>query len=262
MVKALRLIKIKELLSKEGIVSTTRLSEVCGVSIVTIRNDLIGLEKEGFLRRTHGGAVLTQQPESVEVTKVSIASEPDIARQNMLAEIGRMAESYINPSNWALLGYGSTCREIAYHLLNKQLKIVTGNIDAAVILSQSKTVEVFIPGGYLGKKSNYLLLGGEWYQKGLNMLNFDQAFISVAGIDESGFTVDDASECQTLALIRKIAREVIIVSTADKFGKTSFYRISGLNFADVVITNDSIPDMYADILSGNNIRLITPSRYF
>ena len=58
MVKAIRLMKIKEILNERGVVDIPTLSALTGVSKVTIRSDLITLENEGFLYRTYGGATL------------------------------------------------------------------------------------------------------------------------------------------------------------------------------------------------------------
>ena len=49
---------IKNHLIKDQKVSVAKLSELFNVTEVTIRRDLEKLEKEGFLKRTHGGAVL------------------------------------------------------------------------------------------------------------------------------------------------------------------------------------------------------------
>ena len=48
----------KNYLIKDQKVSVAKLSELLDVTEVTIRRDLEKLEKEGFLKRTHGGAVL------------------------------------------------------------------------------------------------------------------------------------------------------------------------------------------------------------
>lgn len=49
---------IKNYLQKESKVSVAKLSELLNVTEVTIRRDLEKLEAEGFLQRTHGGAVI------------------------------------------------------------------------------------------------------------------------------------------------------------------------------------------------------------
>ena len=49
--------KILEVLSRDGAVSVSRLSEDLQVTEETVRRDLEKLEKQELLRRTHGGAL-------------------------------------------------------------------------------------------------------------------------------------------------------------------------------------------------------------
>lgn len=255
MVKALRLMKIKEILTERGVVDIPTLSALTGVSKVTIRSDLITLENEGFLYRTYGGAALQQ----VSAPKQETAPiQPVLGdRLQKMHALGSVVERHILPNSWVLLGYGNTCREISRSLTNSSVKVVTGNIDAAVILSESKNIDIFIPGGYLHKHYDYLMLNGEWYQKALVGLNVNQAYISVAGIDYAGFSVGDVLECQTLELVRKISQEVIVVADSTKFGKTAFFRLSGLDYADTIITNDDIPEEYRELIQNSGIKLLT-----
>lgn len=50
--------EIIKLISENRIVKANELSEYFQVSMETIRRDLVQLEEEEFVRRTHGGAVL------------------------------------------------------------------------------------------------------------------------------------------------------------------------------------------------------------
>ena len=51
---------ILELLDREGTVHTAELVEALGVSSETVRKDLEELDRQGKLRRIHGGAVPRQ----------------------------------------------------------------------------------------------------------------------------------------------------------------------------------------------------------
>lgn len=54
--------KILELITNEGKVRVNELSELFGISDVTIRMDLADLEQKGMLSRIHGGAVSSYKP--------------------------------------------------------------------------------------------------------------------------------------------------------------------------------------------------------
>ena len=49
--------KIYEMLQKDGAVTAAKLMALFGVSIETVRRDLLVLEQSGKLLRVHGGAV-------------------------------------------------------------------------------------------------------------------------------------------------------------------------------------------------------------
>ena len=48
---------IQQLLDARGSITTAELTELFGVSIETVRRDLLLLERQGTLQRVHGGAV-------------------------------------------------------------------------------------------------------------------------------------------------------------------------------------------------------------
>ena len=54
--RATREAYILDLLAKDGSLSVSALSKDLGVSEVTIRSNLKGMEERGLLTRTHGGA--------------------------------------------------------------------------------------------------------------------------------------------------------------------------------------------------------------
>src|SRR3712207_4154911 len=61
--------RIAELIRVSGSITVARLEEELGISSATARRDLAVLERQGKVRRTHGGAVLpslTQQEDSFQ----------------------------------------------------------------------------------------------------------------------------------------------------------------------------------------------------
>ena len=53
--------KILELLTKENKIEVNELSQILGVSNVTIRKDLDALEEKGIIKRGHGYAILANK---------------------------------------------------------------------------------------------------------------------------------------------------------------------------------------------------------
>ena len=53
--------KIKEILTEYKQINVSSLSSILNVTETTVRKDLEALEKEGFLFKTHGGAILNER---------------------------------------------------------------------------------------------------------------------------------------------------------------------------------------------------------
>ena len=64
MLKEERLLKIIDILEKEKFATVEHLSELLYFSRPTIRRDLSVLEREGRIRRSHGGAILSADTDS------------------------------------------------------------------------------------------------------------------------------------------------------------------------------------------------------
>ena len=58
--------RILRILAEDRSISVSALSKQLGVTVVTTRSDLATLEAEGYLVRTHGGAIPTRHPKIME----------------------------------------------------------------------------------------------------------------------------------------------------------------------------------------------------
>ena len=79
------------------------LSEDLGVSDITIRRDLMLLEQEGVLARTHGGAVRRRQ--LADEPGFEDGADPHAAEKDRIA---RAAAAMIEPRDTVFLGSGTT----------------------------------------------------------------------------------------------------------------------------------------------------------
>ena len=75
--------KILERLRSEGKVSVSQLAADLGATAVTIRNDLTALERDGYLVRMQGGAVIAHRSENHFICQPEDTADP---RKQALAE--------------------------------------------------------------------------------------------------------------------------------------------------------------------------------
>ncbi len=256
MFKDSRLIKIRDILRRRQQAAVSELSHELGVSSVTVRSDLIALENEGFLYRTHGGAILR---ESAEASGTLPESGERRLRKR---ELAALAGSYVRDGGWVYLSSGNTCTELAKEFAAHPLSVVTGNIAAAQILARGGRAQVLITGGNLVCGPDYMFLRGDWFLRALGDVMVEQAFLSVSGVDMNGYSWGNALECETqmMSTIRRVTKEIIVLADATKFDKRSFLCAETLDYADVVISNSDIPQPYVDYFAAHAIKLLTPEK--
>lgn len=255
--KTARLIKIRELLLENGQVDIAALCEMFNVSSVTIRQNLSELESEGFLVRTHGGAVLRENKDYLGTVTVG-ASSPLTPVLKKKIDVARVAADYIPDNIWLYLSSGQTCYEMGKFLLNRRVNIVTGGLPTALLLGESDSLSVLVPGGNLIKTKDLTFLAGDWYFNALDSLSFDMAFVGFAGVDlKAGLSVDNPLEHKLILKIREVSKKVIVPVDSTKFGHRAFMSVADLDYADVVITNSDVPQEYRDYFKSHNIELIT-----
>lgn len=242
--------KIKEILFREKRVDVYDLSQRFAVTEVTIRRDLDKLEKEGYLIKIYGGAVLKED--------YSPGNEPYVEDETFEEKklIGKIASQMIENDEAIYLSPGMTCLEIAKNIKDKKLTIVTNDISIGAALKDCAGIKAIITGGDL-IPSTYTLVG-EFALQTMKNIFINKAFISVKGIHfESGFTVNSHEEVRVLQEIKKISNEIIIVADYTKFNHTAFARLGDITMCRKIITNKEIPSEYKAFFFENNIKLYT-----
>jgi len=227
------------------------LSTMLNVSEVTIRRDLEKLEEEGFLTRTHGGAVLNKE----EDVLVSIEEGYNPEDYNEIADI---AVQMIKDGDIIMLTNGIINLHIAKKLSNKNnITILTNDITIATELSSNKSVKAILLGGDIDFRYNAVF-------GSLTINNLKKFFVSKLFIEIDGITSDldlTVSSIDMASLIQEAtysASQKILLLTAEAFEKNSFYRVGkAQQIADRLITNSRIKDTYKNIIFNNNIQLFS-----
>lgn len=256
MFKAARQAKIKELLLDRNQIDVQTLSSLLNVSSVTIRNDLEALEREGYLCRTHGGAILNATDNRERRLSAS-AVLPDPEFDKCRDEIAQIAAQMIDEDEWVFIGPGTTCAYIVKHLAAKgHFNIVTNNLFAATSIPMGTNSNIIVTGGTLDIKGNFLM--GEMLEESLKNIHVGKAFFSVGGVDlHGGYSVASYSEKSLFTQLKGICSQMVIAADHRKFNKISFMRIGNLDAAPTVISNENIPDAYKTYFFENGIQLFT-----
>lgn len=254
MFAAERLAKIRNILLDYKHMDVTTLSSMLSVSEATIRRDLDKLEEEGFLLKTHGGAVISD--EGSQEVQLNHIEDPYLQEKR---QVGLIAAHMINNNEAIFLGAGNTCLHIAKNIKDKKdLTVVTNNINIVLELSNCNNINLLVAGGNLESIGSSLALIGQFAKKTLEGIFLDKAFLSVNGVSlKYGYTVSSSHQAEIYDILMKNSDEVIIAADYSKFDKRSFTPICPINAIKKVITNAQLSLEYKQFFFDNNIQVFT-----
>lgn len=240
-------------LDKNGQVNVKELSQLFGVSLVTIRNDLEQLEKKNMLLRARGGAMKFTQPYVGPEYSLSDKQKKHLLEKQ---EIAKRGADLVQEGNTIILDSGSTTFELAKNLTRfENLTVITNAINIANYLSTHKNINVIVPGGIM--RPNSLSLVGIAAEKGFKHYFCDKLFLGVDGFDIShGISTPNNEEAQLNQIMIDISREVIVVADSTKFQRRSFAFIAGIEKIHKVITDKGMSENQKSKLENLGIEVI------
>lgn len=240
-------------LKEEKHVVVSELAKQFDVSEETIRRDLDKLEKEGYVVKTYGGAVISEGA-AIELPYV-VRKKANVEAKQKIAEL---AAELIMDGDTLILDASSTALFIAQKIkAKKDITLLTNSLEVLMELSDVTGWKILSTGGSLKERSCALI--GSQAEESLERFHVDKAFISCKGVEaEHGFS--DSSDAHA-AVKRKMiaaASQVFFAVDSSKFGKLSFTSISGFSGIDAVITERCPSDEWNRIFVANDIECIYP----
>lgn len=222
---------ILERLADGGSVAVADLAEDLDASPATIRRDLVILERQRLLARTHGGATAHAVSYELPLRYKGVRHAEEKRR------IAREAATLVSEGMAVGLTGGTTATEVGRALADRQkLTIVTNALNIASELAVRPGIKLIATGGVV--RSQSYELSGPIAEASLTGLNLNVAFIGVDGIDAgAGCTTHHEVEAHTNAVMIKCARRVVVVADSSKIGKVAFVRICEATAVDELITD-------------------------
>ena len=241
MIPAERRARICDMLKERQAVRVSSLSEDLGVSEMTIRRDLERLEGEGFLTRTHGGAVIKRHmvEESLYVDRAGTHTEEK-------RRIAQAAAAMIEPGDTVFLSSGTTAAQVLSHVAPElEARIVTHNV-GAVSSAQRTTLDVVLLGGSYRPRSN--TLEGAVPMEVVGNFHASRFILGADGLSlEEGITTPGIGLAGVeRAMIRQTRGEVVVLADSSKFGVVGDVVICTLDKVDAVIVDDGVDDDVRD----------------
>lgn len=232
-----RLEKILTLLNQKTKMSNDALCKQLFCSISTLRRDLIKLEKNGLIKRWHGGASLISNANN-EFSFLFREYESSDEK----TYISQLANDFIQDNQALFLDSSSTVAKLCEHLMDRNLVVVTNGIKNMIHLNQSESIQLFALGGLV--KLNSLAVVGSMAGEFLQQFKADIAFLSCRGISLDGIFEADSNQAFVKQQMIKHAKKAILLCDSSKFDSKHFFKSATFEQIDLVITNEKPDDAY------------------
>lgn len=238
MLASQRQAQIAEELRRVGGVRVSELTELFGVSDMTIRRDLEVLARTGVLRKVHGGAILANGRRAEEPGFEAKSTLQQPAKDAIAARAARL----IGAGTAIALSAGTTTWAMARHLTAiAELTVVTNSATVAEVLAHRprSDLTVILTGGV---RTPSAALVGPVADQTIRGLHVDQLFLGIHGMHpEAGFSTPNLAEAQTNQALIASAQQVVVLADATKWGTIGLAGFGPLDAADVLVTDSSLP---------------------
>ena len=251
---------IVRIVEEHGRARVSNLAAQFDVSAVTIRKDLVILESEQRVVRTHGGAIAIDR------------SRPELSfeiRERLQADekllIGLAAAALVHDGESIVMDASTTALAVARQLKARrdwsQLTVITNGLRLASELAGHPGITVLMLGGRVRWEA--LSVVGQLGDGLFRRINVQKAFLGAAGFTpESGLADATDEEAQIKRAMVTAAREVIGIVDHTKWERIAFATFCPTDRINVVLTDQAAPEaMVRSLLErGVEVRRVGPER--
>ncbi len=236
--------EIARIVEEDGRARVTELAGRFGVSAVTIRKDLLVLESERRVVRTHGGAIAPRggRPELAFDIRERLQREEK-------SRIGAAAAARVGDGESIVLDASTSALSVARHLKDRAswhgLTVVTNSIRIASELAGHPGITVLMLGGRVRWEA--LSVVGPLGDGVFRRVNVQKAFLGAAAFTlEAGLSDAMEEEAQIKRAMVTAAREVYAVVDHTKWGRVASATFCRTESLSGVFTDGEAPaDMVA-----------------
>jgi DeoR/GlpR family transcriptional regulator of sugar metabolism len=222
---------VLDVMQRAGEIQVRQLATDLGCSEMTIRRDLDALEREGAVRRVHGGAVKVnlRRDEAPYALRSLAATE---AKQR----IGQAAAELISDGETVILGGGTTALAVARALHGRPITVLSLGLRAQQELADDETVRLIAAGGDV--RPGELSVTGDLAEVAFERLRFDTFVLGCCGIDaRDGITTHLPADARVQRAALRSARRTIVIADESKLGLVTFGHICDLAVIERLVTD-------------------------
>ncbi len=231
--------RILNMLIEDYNLSVTKISELLGVSAVTVRSDLTSMEEKGFILRTRGGALPVFHPDILQSQR---------QKQEEKNRIARAAAEMVEEGDAIMIDDGTTTSLVLKYLMGKRnIHVVTNSTLALTYARVNPTLHLTVIGGEFKPSSESLV--GPVSLAHLERYHVKYAFVGTGGFSAgTGMTTHIEESAEVIKQMANQAEQTILLADSGKYGRSGFVKILPLNSVDMIITDkDMKPEQVSEI---------------
>lgn len=243
--------QILDLVGCIGYLSVSELARKLYVSEPTVRRDLVFLEQEGSIKRTHGGASF--------IANGSFVWPFDLRRRVNLDEknyIGRLAAHLVQDGDHIFIDSGSTAYCFAKELDPAiKLTVMTNCIPIAQILAEHATKTVELPCGCYDPRD--ASIHGEEAISSIERRWAKYFFVSTGSFSaEKGFIGFDSQGMPAKHAFHQHAEKTVLLMDHSKTMQDGYYRVFDWKEIDILVTDKPLEGSLLECCKKYNVQLI------
>jgi DeoR family galactitol utilization operon repressor len=239
--------EVLRLITSDSSLSVTEISDMLGVSTVTIRSDLASLEAQGYIIRSRGGAHPAFHPEILRRQTSQLDEKNRIARK---------AASFVNDGDTIMIEAGTTTALIAKYLAGKRnIRIVTNSTLIVPYARSNPGIHLSVVGGTFRPETEALV-------GPMALSSLDSFYVKTAFVGTDGFSLENGLSSHFLeaaAVLKKVverSEKTILVADSSKYGNTGFVSILPITAVSKIVTDSGLSDGAVEQLKKRGVEVV------
>lgn len=235
-----------------GAVRINELTRQFGVSVETIRRDLLELERQDCLRRVHGGAVGTAAAKQYHRLEERTEENPQ-----QKEELSRYAAGLIREGDVLMVDSGSTAMAFAKMLAERfeHLTVITYSLHVFETLKKKEGFTLYLCAGTFLRDENAFC--GPWALQMLEQFHAQTAFLFPSAISLENGVMDYDQELYHLQrAMMTHADRVVFLADSGKFEKSALLKLADVSEAGTFVTDSGLQKEIAKLYQENGIEII------
>lgn len=230
----LRRTKILDFISARDVVYLQELSDELGISVSTIRRDLITLEKDGEIIQLRGGAAKLNRRDHDEPVQ-----RKKLVQKESKEIIAKKAAALVEDGDVIYIDSGTTTTAMFQYLKDKHITVVTSSLQVAENMPIKNSTCIFLGGELLPDLESVV---GSITEKIIATMYFDKAFIGGNGYArDGGVYTFDIREARKKELVKEHSNQVYFLADSTKENKRAFCRVFDFNECILISEKDDPP---------------------